>query len=85
MLGTCDGAGLAVLAGPGPRHRHRHRHGGWGWGGPSYGWPYAYASPYLLVDDIDRWVAQPAVIEEERRKCLAEKHTWDAAKSRCIG
>jgi hypothetical protein len=37
------------------------------------------------VDDIDAWVAQPQVIEDERQKCLAEKHTWDAQTRRCIG
>lgn len=84
MLGTCDGPGLSVLAGPGPHHHHHHGGhgggGGWGWGGPAY-----YGPPYYVqADDIDAWLAQPD-LEAERLKCLAEKHTWDAKKARCIG
>lgn len=88
MLGTCDGVGLAVLAGLSGPHGHGHGHGhhgghgggGW-WGG---GYPYAYVSPYLVTDDIDAWMSRPN-LEEERRKCLEEKHTWDARTLRCLG
>jgi hypothetical protein len=84
VLNPIQFSGLADLAGP--HHGHHHHHGGgggWGWGGGP--WQYGYVSPYLVVDDIDKWVAQPGVIEEERKKCLAEKHTWDAQTARCIG